>query len=161
MEKIAFGLLVFIAVIALVGLVTFDSGFSGLVMTGNPPAVVQLKGDISDKEGYPLWSKYTKTQLLTSIVATDANGRVLGYGPLQSVFYTLTLYEDWKNTNLIFIKIGFYDAFRPERTSLQDCTMFSSDALDSALRRRQRFVSWDIQCDQFDSRVPARTRMYY
>ncbi len=59
MEKIAFGLLVFIAVIALVGLVTFDSGFSGLVMTGNPPAVVQLKGDISDKEGYPLWSKYT------------------------------------------------------------------------------------------------------
>ncbi len=160
MERIALGLLVFITIVSIAGLISLDSN-TGLANGILPPPLVTLKGSIADKDGYPLWSRQTQTQLLTSIVATNSEGRVLGYGPLESVFYTLYLYERWEGEGTIFIKIGYYDAYRPERTKLQECTSISSNALREAIRSKQRFVSWDLTCDQFESRVSGRMRAYY
>ncbi len=146
MKAIGLLLLGLIAAVALVGLINLDSN-TGMFMTrGN----MVLSGGIYDQDGYVL---YTNKQarygrLLNSIVAVGPDGRVVGNGQVSPGQYKLTMYGDWRDYPVVNLQIGVYDAARPERSSLVDCTSINiADIMNKPGRRAGGQQQLDLYCN--------------
>lgn len=146
MKAIGLLLLGLIAAVALVGLINLDSN-TGMFMTrGN----MVLSGGIFDQDGYAL---YTNKQarygrLLNSIVAVAHDGRVIGNGQVTPGQYKLTMYGDWRDYPVVNLQIGVYDAARPERSSLVDCTSINiADIMNKPGRRSGGQQQLDLYCN--------------
>lgn len=122
---------VIILLTGVVGVVVVDS------ITGQVARTRTIKGDISDRNGLPLYDDWR--QSLSMVVATDESGRIVGWGPLESSkAYTLSLRSGWQLP--LHINLGFYDPYRPARGGWVPCTVV------------YEVDSWmDIACDEFDS----------
>src|SRR5574341_1963792 len=145
MEKIALALLVLISAVALVGMLNLDST-TGLFMTrGN----VVISGSIYDEDGYVLYTnKQSRYQrLMGSVVAMAPDGRIVGSGPVSPGMYSLTLTGNWRDYDVLFIQVGFYDAARLERNSLVDCTTISTAEWLARPGMRHGKLNMDLYCN--------------
>ncbi len=139
MKTTVISIILLVTLVGLLGILNLNSENS----TG-AFAAKSFKGTIVDKNGLQLYKNYR--QSLSMIVATDQNGRIVGWGPLEtSKSYKLSLRRDWDFP--LYIKLGYYDVVRQERGELFDCTVLFA-------------ASKDIVCDQFDSLVSQSSRSY-
>ncbi|MEM3154813.1 MAG: hypothetical protein QW165_04605 [Candidatus Woesearchaeota archaeon] len=158
-QTIALFLLGLVAAVALAGLINLDSN-TGLFATKGS---IVLHGGIYDNAGYVLFTKRQQRyqSLYNSVVAVAPDGRVVGQGPLSPGHYRLTLHDNWRDYPRLFIQVGFYDAVRPERNSLYDCTVLDTVTLQERYGRRSSYrVPMDLYCSGFETLQPARKLAY-
>lgn len=137
MKTTIISIILLVTLVGLLGILSLDS-------TTGAFASKTFKGTIVDKNDLQLYKNYR--QSLSMVVALDSNGRVVGWGPLEtSKSYKLSLRRDWDFP--LYIKLGYYDVVRQERGELYDCTVLFA-------------ASRDIVCDQFDSLVSQASRSY-
>lgn len=136
--KLGVMVLCFVLIVSVVSIVAVNA------MTGQLTRTRTIKGDISDKNGLPLYDDWE--QSLSMVVAKDARGNIVGWGPLESQRdYTLSLRSGWSLP--LYIYVGFYDPYRPDRGNQWPCTIVNE------------IHSWmDITCDQFDSGMSGAYR---
>lgn len=157
-QAIALAFLGLIAAVALVGLINLDSNTGMFMSRGN----MVLSGGIYDQDGYVL---YTNKQarygrLINSVVAVAPDGRVMGSGQVSPGQYSLTLLNDWRDYPVLYIQVGFYDAVRPDRNSLYDCTTINiNDIMNKPGRRSGGRQQLDLYCN-VETLQKASTLMY-
>ncbi|VVB81461.1 Uncharacterised protein [uncultured archaeon] len=125
--------------------------------------LLELKGGISDKDGIPLFSSrgddawwIDQTQKVkvvpdsfSHIVAITPNGKVIAEGFTESIYYSLKFLDDWDKESEVEIKVGFYDAWRPESNKLYPCTKLNvQDFRIDPVVQRQHYAVSDIVCDR-------------
>jgi hypothetical protein len=148
-----------IAVLALFVVLEF-SGITGSFST----FLLELKGGISDKEGLPLFSYRgsdswfigdQKVKVIANsfnhIVAVNPDGKVVAEGFTENLRYSLKFQSDWDQESEVEIKVGFYDAWRPESSRLYPCTKLNvKDFLKDPVVQRQHYAVKDIVCDRIN-----------
>jgi len=157
MQKTALLILVLTAVIAVVGMLNLDSNTGLFINSGR----LLMSGAIYDQNGDFLFTgKQIRYQaLMNSIVAVTKDGRVVGSGQVWPGQYSLILFGDWRSDDVLTLRVGFYDAKRPDRNSLADCTKVKVADLFKSPGFRQGKVLSDLYCD-FMTFQKTTTMMY-
>jgi hypothetical protein len=151
-------LLGMVAVLSLLVMLEF-SGITGSFST----FLLELKGGINDRDGLPLFSYRgsdswfidgnQKVKVIANsfshIVAVNPDGKVVAEGYTENLRYSLKFQSDWDKESEVEIKVGFYDAWRPESNKLYPCTKLNvKDFIRDPVVQRQHYAVKDIVCDR-------------
>jgi hypothetical protein len=158
---------VLIAAISLIVMMEFSDTGAAVASAG-----LRLQGSIMDSEGRPvLSSRYNYWQGADSTVrvipgkfnqiVAEGNGRIIGEGKMDQIKYSLQLHQDWEQADVLNLKIGFYDPYRPETNVLVPCATITKEEIYSHARMGSQYILViDLQCTDMTALEKVSARGY-
>jgi hypothetical protein len=131
--------------------------------------LLELRGDLKDKEGNPLFSvrpgyfwwidqkqKVQISELYNHVVAISPSGKVVGEGVGEGLYYSLKFNQGWDQENDVEIKVGYYVPWDAKSTRLYPCTKINiQDFVNDPVVLSQYYAVKDLVCDRIAVLIPS------
>jgi len=130
--------------------------------------LLELKGDLQDKEGNPLFAvrpgcfwwidqkqKVPISELYNHVVAISPSGKIVAEGVGEGVYYSLKFNQGWDQENEVEIRVGYYTSWDPKSNRLYPCTKIDvKEFLNDPVVRSQYYAVKDLVCDRITVLIP-------